>query len=465
MGQKFKESDEGNEYVSKFEEMLKNNEVYYFKSDIYEYIIEYYLEKQKLKKALKAVDCAILQYPYSSDFKLYKAHILVNIGLYEEATQLIDYLETFNQDEELLILRGIILNHKGQYEEAISYFSKIEPLVDDKESLYLNLAHSYQSLTKYDEAIEYYKKVIEINIENEDALYELAFCLDITNQLESSISFYEKFIDQDPFCHIAWYNLGLAYSKLNYFDKALMAYDYATVIKEDFSSAYFNMGTIYASQEKHEDAIRCFEKVLEYEDPTAETLCCIASCYQKLDKLDVALNYYRKASKLEPRYADAWYGIGSTLISQKKAYEALYFINKAIELDDSVGEYYLAKADAEYLIGNFISAEENYDKASTLIPHDPDLWLNWSLIYFESGNYDKACDTLFAGIEALPEEADLYYRAVVYLIYAGLYKEALLYLENALILDFDKHVSLYEFFSEPNSYKTIFSIIEQFRKS
>lgn len=465
MGQKFKESDEGNEYINRFEEMLKNNDLYYFNPEAYEYIIEYYLEKNKLKKALKASDFAISQYPYSSDFKLFKATILINIGHYQEAEEIIENLETFSQDDEILMLKGVLLAHKGEYESALKHFHEIEPLIDEKEDVYFNLALAYQSIANYENAIEYYKKVIEVNIENEDALYELAFCLDITDQLESSVSFYEKFIDQDPYSHVAWYNLGLVYSKLDNVEKALWAYDYATLIKEDFASAYYNMGSIFAAQEKHEDAIKCFEKVLEHEDPTAETYCCIASSYQKLDKYDMALNYYRKATKQEPRYSEGWYGMGSTLINQKKAFEALHFLNKAIELDELVGEYYLAKADAEYMVGNLVSAEENYEKASNLMNQESDLWLNWSFLYFDQGDYNKACDTLFNGIESLPEEADLYYRAVVYLIYAGLYKEALLYLENALILDFDKHVSLFEFFQEPNSFKTIFNIIEQYRKS
>ena len=67
------------------------------------------------------------------------------------------------------------------------------------------------------------------------------------------------------------------------------------------------------------------------------------------------------------------------------------------------------------------------------------------------------------GIEELPEEAELYYRLVVYLIKTGKYKEAFTYLENALTLDFYRHVLLYELMPELIKQKAVYKIIAQFR--
>ena len=46
----------------------------------------------------------------------------------------------------------------------------------------------------------------------------------------------------------------------------------------------------------------------------------------------------------------------------------------------------------------------------------------------------------------------------------GKFKEAFNYLENALILDFDNHTVLFEFFPELETQKALFKIIDQFRK-
>ena len=63
-----------------------------------------------------------------------------------------------------------------------------------------------------------------------------------------------------------------------------------------------------------------------------------------------------------------------------------------------------------------------------------------------------------------PDDAEIFYRMTVYLIEAGQYKEAFNYLENALILDFDGHATLFEFFPKLETQKALYKIIEQFRK-
>ena len=113
-------------------------------------------------------------------------------------------------------------------------------------------------------------------------------------------------------------------------------------------------------------------------------------------------------------------------------------------------------------LGNVISAVSAYLKASEIEPEIAEVWLDWSFIVSEQGDYERAMEVLSLGIDELPEDASLYYRAVVYLIKASKYKEAFLYLENALTLDFEKHAELFEFFPELETQKAIMKIIDQF---
>ena len=64
----------------------------------------------------------------------------------------------------------------------------------------------------------------------------------------------------------------------------------------------------------------------------------------------------------------------------------------------------------------------------------------------------------------LPDESEFFYRMTVYLIEAGKFKEALNYLENALILNFEGHTVLFDFFPKIETQKALFKIIDQFRK-
>jgi tetratricopeptide (TPR) repeat protein len=102
--------------------------------------------------------------------------------------------------------------------------------------------------------------------------------------------------------------------------------------------------------------------------------------------------------------------------------------------------------------------------SSELDPYNVDLWLNWSFVFYELGEFEKASNLVEEGINFLPEEAELYYRNAVYLIKEGKYKEAFLFLENGLTLDYDKHVVLFEFFKELETQKALFRIIDQYKK-
>jgi tetratricopeptide (TPR) repeat protein len=92
------------------------------------------------------------------------------------------------------------------------------------------------------------------------------------------------------------------------------------------------------------------------------------------------------------------------------------------------------------------------------------LFLDWSFIYYESGDLEVAINIIKEGMEDNPDASELYYRMTAYLIEYGKYKEAFIFLENALVLDFEMHTVLYEFFPRVETQKALFKIIDQFRK-
>ena len=98
-----------------------------------------------------------------------------------------------------------------------------------------------------------------------------------------------------------------------------------------------------------------------------------------------------------------------------------------------------------------------------LNPEDVDIFLDWSFIYYEQGEYEKALDVMINALNELPDNADLFYRMTAYLLAVGKYKAAYNHLENALMLDFDKHTDLLEFVPKLETQKALFKIIDQYR--
>ena len=95
---------------------------------------------------------------------------------------------------------------------------------------------------------------------------------------------------------------------------------------------------------------------------------------------------------------------------------------------------------------------------------EPTYHNNLGLSYFEQGDYEQAISVLETGLDECPDNPDLYYRGVVYLISSGSYKNAINRLETALMLDFDRHEVLFDFFPNLPTQKALYRIIDQFRQ-
>ena len=64
--------DHQNLSLSKFESMLKTNDVLFFDSNEFENIIHHYLDIGKIALAKKAIKLGLLQHPTSTNLKLFK---------------------------------------------------------------------------------------------------------------------------------------------------------------------------------------------------------------------------------------------------------------------------------------------------------------------------------------------------------------------------------------------------------
>jgi tetratricopeptide (TPR) repeat protein len=143
----------------------------------------------------------------------------------------------------------------------------------------------------------------------------------------------------------------------------------------------------------------------------------------------------------------------------------VHFFNKALKIDNENGAYWKAVADAEYKIGNVVSALDAYVEASEMDPENAQVWLDWSLVYYDQGEFEQAISVIESGLDEMPTHAELFYRAVVYFIATGSYKHAITKLETALMLDYEGHKMLFDFFPDLHTQKALYRIIERYGDS
>ena len=72
-----------------------------------------------------------------------------------------------------------------------------------------------------------------------------------------------------------------------------------------------------------------------------------------------------------------------------------------------------------------VSSIDLYNRALEIDPTDYKTSLDYSFIYYESGDIEKAIKIIKDSIEEVPGESLLYYRLVIYLMDSGRYKESI----------------------------------------
>ena len=151
--------------------------------------------------------------------------------------------------------------------------------------------------------------------------------------------------------------------------------------------------------------------------------------------------------------------------STYKWFEAIHYFKKAYKLNNENVDYIKSLAFAEFKVGNMVSSIDLYNRALEIDPTDYKTSLDYSFIYYESGDIEKAIKIIKDSIEEVPGESLLYYRLVIYLMDSGRYKESINVLESALSLNFDNHEVLFDFVPNFETQSALIRVINQYRKN
>jgi tetratricopeptide (TPR) repeat protein len=463
----FDEDEEVTLHLKRFEQMINNNENYFFDVEVFESIIDNYLYQNDIKKALKAITVAVSQHPDAVPILLRKAEIHASSGKLNKALEIlmrIEHLDPGNEDG--YILKAGIYSQQRNYKEAIRALKKAIHIAGEEEAddLYVDLAFEYENLKEWNKAIECLHKALQINRENEAALYELAYCYEMSNSQESGIKFFSEFIDNNPYSFTAWYNLGNMFVRKSLYEKAIQAYDYCIAINEYFSSAYFNKANALVHIEQYQQAIECYLQTFNYEEPQAITYCYMGECYEKMNYPSEAYKHFLKATDMAPDMAEAWVGLAVAAGNLDKINMAIEYMHKALQIEASNADYYYIYAEILEKAGLIEQANMAFKNALSIDEHNTELFLDYTNFLFENYSADTAIEELENNLEYYNFEADLLYRLGVYYYLNGKLKTALLYIENALQKDYKAHIKMIDYLPEIVYNNEIMQLIEIYKK-
>ena len=178
------ESD--NVSLSKFESMLKTNNVFFFDSNEFENIIHHYLEIGKIAIKKKAINLGLDQHPSSVNLRLFKVEVLIFENDFNAAERLLNSVFQLEpNNEELYIQKANIYSKKDQHQKAIDIFMEALNIAEDCSEIHSLIGMEYLFLERYEEAKIHFIKCVVLDIEDYSALYNIIYCFEFLGQTKT----------------------------------------------------------------------------------------------------------------------------------------------------------------------------------------------------------------------------------------------------------------------------------------
>lgn len=452
--------------ITKFESMLKTDDVYFFDAEDFEDIIHHYLNHGKISLAKKAIRMGLQQHPHSLDIRLLEVEVMVFENRFEEAEKVLDQLQLLDpNNEEIYVQRANICSKQDNHDRAIAFLKRALEIAEDDADLYSLLGMEYLFMDAYGEARDCFMQCLESDPEDYASLYNIIYCFEYLDDLHGAIRYLNAYLETNPYCQIAWHQLGKQYYSLKRYEEALAAFDFAIISDDSFLGAYFEKGRVLEKLGRYREAIENYSATTEMEDPTSHAYLRMGRCYEKLGKDDRARHYYYLTVHEDPLLDKGWLAITDYYLRKKEYLKAREYIDKALNIDGENPTYWKRSGIIHKALGEWHEADFAFKQATELGNYEVDSWLLWAEVLGECGEPQAAASILQQGMEFHPDAVELLFQLAGVMLLLGQVEEGEGLLRKALKKAPEKLTLFKKAFPEISRAKGVQRIIRECQKA
>lgn len=462
----FSSNNDPNIAISKFESMLKTNDVFFFDSEEFENIIHHYLDNGKTALAKKAIRIGLDQHPSVTALKLIEIELMVFENKLDEAERLLDQLHTLEtSNEEIYIQKANIYSKRDEHYKAIELLKIALAYTNDEGDVYSLLGMEHLFIDDFIEAKRYFKKCVTIDPQDYAALYNIIYCYEFLDDTDGAIDFLNMYLDRNPYCEVAWHQLGKQYYSKKLYKEALSCFDFAVISDDTFIGAYLEKGKALEKLNRFEEAIEHYEITLQLDDPTSFAYLRMGKCHEQLGNTEIALQYYKKTVHEDPLLDKGWLALTDYYIEKKNYQKALYYINKALNIDSENIRYWKRSAKINTILNFYEEAHLSYKRMVELGNYEFETWISWANILTFLGEFESAIHTLLKGLEFYPEAAQMEYHLAGLYYLLGKNTEGIFHLNNGLRENYEYYHTIAQVFPSVFNRPAVKKIIENFKNT
>ena len=371
-------SEDTNPSLTKFEQMLKTNQVLFFDALEFENIIHHYIDFAQFNLAKKAIKMGMEQHPQNVELMLLKSEILLMDDDFKKAEDMLSIIEKISPEhEEIFLQRSNISSKKKDHLKAIEFLKKALEVTDEPSEIWNLLGMEYLFLEDYIKAKDFFYKCVKENSHDYQSLYNLLYCYEQLGEDIEAINTLNNLLEINPYSEVAWHQLGKIYIKINKLEEALSAFEFAIISDDCFTGAYIEKGNLLEQMGRLNEAIDNFEFSLNFTDPSAFVNHKIGVCHLKLGNDKLAIRYFEESIKLEPNHEKSWLALIDFLIDTKDFLKAQHYVNKALQSNSDNTDLWKKSALIHFELNYYEETAVGCETAISLGNHDIQNWTMW----------------------------------------------------------------------------------------
>ena len=425
-------SEDNNSSITKFEQMLKTNQIIFFDAIEFESIIHNYIDFSQFKLARKALKMAMEQHPKNVDLMLLESELLIYDDSLDEAETLLLEIEQLSPyQEDIFLQRASIFSKKKNHTLAIKLLEKAIDLTDDKVEVWNLIGMEYLFLENYLKSKIFFLKCVENNPYDYQSLYNLLYCYEQLEENLEAIDTLNNILETNPYSEIAWHQLGKLYVAIEKPEEALSAFEFAIICDNSFTGAYIEKGKLLEKMGKINEAIENYEISLQLNDPNAYVNHRIGKSHLKLGNDDLAIQFFKKSIKLEPNHEKSWVSLVDFFLKRKEYLKAQHHVRKSIQANGDSSDLWRKSAEIHFEMNLYEEAALACDNAVELGQNELKTWIMWMDSLIHQKEWELAIKVCEKAIKHHDNKASFLYRLAGCKMRIGMKKEGLKIFEKA----------------------------------
>lgn len=370
--------------------LLRDNQSTFNEDDLF-HTAQIYQQLGMLEEAKELLNGLLYHHPNESDLILSLAEVHIDLDEEDEAMAL---LENVNEEEDAylqaLLLLADLYHAQGLYEVSENKLLQAKTLAPKEPIIDLALAEIYLSQGDYKKAIPQYAAVLPFKGEIDFDLEErLAECYSATGQFEEAMPYFDEALKKELKIDVL-FQYGFTALHAGFSKTAVEKLNQVKQLDYEYSSLYLYLAKAYEQEGLLEDSLRVANEGLAVNEYNKELQVYAAKVALKQNNSTEAIRLLRDAIAIDPGYLEAAITLTKIYIQEEQYEDVIDCLQELIRFGETDPQFDWDLAVAHQKSENYSDALNHYRQAYTSFKADPDFLYDYGFFLLEEGKREEA---------------------------------------------------------------------------